>query len=261
MILVPEDEIPLAKATMSDGQIMDPPPVYVASLPPHHTIQAPPKPTNYVHINRRGSPIKGLYVIDPFLTVPRSLLPPLPSGEAEDDRKNVKFETRSGAIDVDISLLGDAEDPNVGEAKPKKRTSLDVKSEHGSMRLKISTCPSPSAAPAPFHLNVTGRHGSINIWLPRTFQGPMTIYSRHGSVKFSNALSERMGLCNEIDHSRRCFVGDLSLFNGEEDNWKGDELNVKTEHAGVKVWFVDEVEPETPSGKSRLLSKVFGVVF
>jgi hypothetical protein len=89
----------------------------------------------------------------------------------------------------------------------------------------------------------------------------MTIYSRHGSVKFSEDLSERMGLCNEIDHSQRCFIGDLSLFSDEEGGWKGDELNVKTEHARVKVRFVDEVESETPAGKSGLLSRMFGVVF
>jgi hypothetical protein len=61
----------------------------------------------------------------------------LAAGESEDDRKNVKFETRCGAIDVDIKLLGDAQDPSVEEAKLKKRTTLDVNSEHGSMSLKI----------------------------------------------------------------------------------------------------------------------------
>jgi hypothetical protein len=69
--------------------------------------------------------------------VPRSLLPPLATGESEDDRKNVKFDSRFGGVDASISLLGDAQDPSVDEARLKKRTSLDVKSEHGSIKLRL----------------------------------------------------------------------------------------------------------------------------
>lgn len=71
---------------------------------------------------------------DPSLIIPRSLLPPLAEGMSEDDRKNVKFESKHGGIDVSITLLGDAQDPS---AIVKKRTSLDMNSEHGSINLKI----------------------------------------------------------------------------------------------------------------------------
>jgi hypothetical protein len=70
--------------------------------------------------------------------VPRYLLSPLDAGESEDDRKNVKFESNfGGGVDASISLLGDAQDPSVDEAKLKKRTSLDVKCEHGSIKLRL----------------------------------------------------------------------------------------------------------------------------
>ena len=69
--------------------------------------------------------------------MPRSLLPPLAAGESEDDRKNVKFDSKFWGVDASISLLGDAQDPSVDEAKLKKRTSLDVKSEHGSIKLRL----------------------------------------------------------------------------------------------------------------------------
>ena len=91
--------------------------------------------------------------------------------------------------------------------------------------------------------------------LPRTFQGPMTIYSRHGSVKFSDDVSERMGQCNEVDNTRRCFVGDLSLLNDNDGSWKGDEVNIRNKHSNVKVRFVDELEPEIPTGKAGLISR------
>jgi hypothetical protein len=113
----------------------------------------------------------------------------------------------------------------------------------------------------PFHLNITGCHGSVNVALPRTFQGPMTIYSSHGSVKFSDDVSERMGHHNEIDNTRRCFVGDLSLLSDDDDDgWKGDEVNIRTEHSSVKVRFVDEPEPEIPTGKAGLISRLLGAM-
>ena len=69
--------------------------------------------------------------------MPRSLLPPLDAGESEDDRKNVKFDSKFGEVDASISLLGDARDLSVDKAKLKKRTSLDVKCERRSIKLKL----------------------------------------------------------------------------------------------------------------------------
>jgi len=88
----------------------------------------------------------------------------------------------------------------------------------------------------------------------------MTVYSRYGSVNFSDDVRERMGHCNEIDYSRRCFVGDISLFSDEDGGWKGDEVNIRTERARVKVRFMDEAEPETPSGKVGLIFRMFGAI-
>jgi len=38
----------------------------------------------------------------------------------------------------------------------------------------------------------------------------------------------------------------------DNGGWKGDEVNIRTEHASVKVQFVDEAEPEIPTGKVGL---------
>jgi hypothetical protein len=88
----------------------------------------------------------------------------------------------------------------------------------------------------------------------------MTIYSSHGSVKFSDDVSERMSHRNEIDNTRRCFVGDLSLLSDDDGGWKGDEVNIRTEHSSVKVRFVDEPEPEIPTGKAGLISRLLGAI-
>ncbi|KIM76272.1 hypothetical protein PILCRDRAFT_12878 [Piloderma croceum F 1598] len=166
-----------------------------------------------------------------LLSMPRSLLPPLAAGKSGDDRKNVMFDSKYGGVDVSISA------PNVYEACLKKQTSLDIKAERGSIHLKLRTCPSPSTVPIPFFLNMTGFYSSVNVALPHTFQGPMTVYS-----------------------SQHCFVGDISLFSDKDGGWKGDEVNIRMERARVKVQFVDEAEPETPSGKAGLIFRMFGAI-
>jgi hypothetical protein len=88
----------------------------------------------------------------------------------------------------------------------------------------------------------------------------MTINLKHGVVKFSDDILEQMGLCNEIDHIRRCFIGDVSLFSDEGGGWKGDEVSIQTKHSKVKVRFVDEVELDTPNRKPGLLSRMLGVL-
>jgi hypothetical protein len=89
---------------------------------------------------------------------------------------------------------------------------------------------------------------------------PLDHIPSHGSVKFSDDVSERMGHCNEIDNTRRCFVGDLSLLRDDDGGWKGDKVNIRTEHSSVKVRFVDEAEPEIPTGKAGLISRLLGAI-
>lgn len=67
---------------------------------------------------------------DPSINIPRSLLPPLPAGQSEADRKNVYLRSTHGAITADITLL----EPFYAARKP---TSLDVHSEHGAVNLKL----------------------------------------------------------------------------------------------------------------------------
>ena len=69
--------------------------------------------------------------------MPRSLLPPLAADESEEDRKNVEFVSNFCSIDVSISLLGDAPDPNVDNGKSRKRTTLYMNSQHGSINVKL----------------------------------------------------------------------------------------------------------------------------
>lgn len=118
------------------------------------------------------------------------------------------------------------------------------------------TAAATPALRAPFHATVSTEHSSITLWLPRDFQGPVSIYTRHGAIKVSAAFMERVTLCHEADHTRRLFVGDMTAVS-EGSVGRGDEVTVRTEQGRVRVRFVDEEDEEGGKGKG-LLARVFG---
>ena len=88
------------------------------------------RPTNYTSISQRYGSIKGRWVINPSLSIPSSVLPPLPEGTSEDARKNLFLETKDGKIEADVTLLP-CSVPDSGDEKGRrgKRVVLYVKDE------------------------------------------------------------------------------------------------------------------------------------
>lgn len=95
------------------------------------------KPTNYLHLFNDNSSIKGEYVIDPGMTIPTSLLPPLSSEESEADRKNLSLHSTHGSVNADIWLLGARAAQPSDSKKSTKRTTLDVGSDNGSVTARV----------------------------------------------------------------------------------------------------------------------------
>ena len=97
---------------------------------------APPtQPINFFSIVHGIGAIKGNYTIDPSLSIPTSLLPPLAEGQTEEDRENLRLETRNGSIDVHVFLVNDkAVDTKGGETKP---TTINICSNLGAVFAKI----------------------------------------------------------------------------------------------------------------------------
>jgi hypothetical protein len=277
MIVVPDDEVftkestnqTFPEATIEDAPLaFDPPPAYTASAAASNssTSRGPPssafrnKPSNYISLNRTNDSIKGKFVIDPFITVPRSLLPQLDRDETDENRKNLKLDSRNGSIDADITLLSGTESVGLEEAKRKKRTALDIRSANGYINAKLRThAISASGILVPFYLYANGRNGSVTIGLPRTFEGLLTIYAKNGSIKLSDEIYERLSMFNEDNHTQRCFVGDLASFTGHD--WKGNEVDIEATNGRVKIFLVDQVEPETSKAKGGLFSRVWGKTF
>ena len=61
------------------------------------------RPTNYTSISQRYGSIKGRWVINPSLSNPSSVLPPLPEVTSEDAGKNLFLETKDGKIKADVT--------------------------------------------------------------------------------------------------------------------------------------------------------------
>ncbi|KAF7985463.1 hypothetical protein HWV62_5221 [Athelia sp. TMB] len=251
MILVPEHELPAGKAaeaasTKFGEPTLDPPPVYTPgsasnSQPPTGAMSM--RATNFLMLDRERQSIKGQYVIDPSIIIPESLLP---INSSEGERRNVMLKSTYNPIDVDITLLN----PRHPMGKP---TTLDLNSTHGSVNLKLRTMPADTPPRTPFHAAVIAKYGSATLWLPRDFQGLVSIYTLYGHVKISQQFQEHVTLRHEADHTQRLFLGDLTAL---QDGTVRDEVHVMAEHGGVRVRFLDE--ESTDQRRKGFLSKMFG---
>jgi len=266
MIVIPDDEVPKAftppivtDPMIEDVPDFDPPPVYVASQsPPINTSTSMPpslprtrnKATNYTYISRTNRSIRGSFVIDPLLTVPRL---PLSVHEREGNRKNLKLNSRNGPIDADITLLSGTESLSLGEAKRKKRTTIDIRADNGSVDTRLRT-ESPSGILIPFKLKAISDNGSVTAGLPRDFKGLLTIFVRNGPVDISDEIFERISMSTENSSTCQYFVGDLSLY---DDDWQGNEVNLEVTNGRLKVYLVDEMRPEELKVTGGFLSRIW----
>ena len=116
----------------------EPPPEYTpSSKHPTSSSSSSSKTINYVSGYRRIGSLEGKYVIDPTMQIPSALLPPLASGEAEEERKHLCLETKTGSIHADVTLV---DRPSSTKALVHKsgRVMMEAKTAaSGSIFLKI----------------------------------------------------------------------------------------------------------------------------
>jgi hypothetical protein len=257
MMIIPDDDVPKVSTPpfVTDPMIedvpdpeVDPPPAYFASesrTPLNITTSRLPsslslrrKSTNYTYLTRTNQSIRASFVIDPLITIPRLLLPPLSANEKGGNRKNLQLDARNGSINADITLLSGTENLSLNEAKLKKHTTIYIKSDNGTIDAKLRVdAASTSGIVIPFKLRAIGYNGSVNVGLPRNFEGLLTIFSKNGPVKLSDEISDRVSTFTEDRYTLRCFVGDLSLL--AESHWNGNEVNIEATNGRVKVYLLD----------------------
>ncbi|KAJ7895467.1 hypothetical protein B0H14DRAFT_2680552 [Mycena olivaceomarginata] len=239
-----------------------PPSPSSSSLPPTPVPPPSVKPTNFLSLSRGNGSIKGTYVIDPRLKIPAPMLPPLAADETEATRRNVFLHTSNGSMDVDLFVVGgDAEGGR--RQNLQKRVNLSLKSSNGSTVARLHAGPAPFRTP--IHFRAHSSNGPITLHIPRSFRGPLTIRTRNGSVRFSDALKAELTTFSEADKTRRCFVGDFADWptdtnstgvksdtlnsEGEEGSgWRGDEIELESSNGSIKIQY--DVEPRD-AGKEK----------
>ena len=88
-------------------------------------------------------------------------------------------------------------------------------------------------------MNVDASNGAVAIFLPRLFNGLISIRQSHGSTKFSPEVSVHLTTFNDINRVHKCFIGSYSaILTGQE--WQGDEVVINARNGGIKVYYEDE---------------------
>lgn len=237
---------------MEDG-----PPEYTPSDPagPSTSSAAPsssqPPPdaqrTNFLLISRVHKEVRGKWVIDPTLSLPAAVLPPLAEGET---RLNAKLESANASVHGSIWIVPGT---STAEARVGPAT-VEAKTAYGTIRLKVvrllSSClaylllTNPSfqfrTNDHPVALTTSSKYGSTHLSIPQSFRGPVMVSTSYGSVRFSNNLSTRMTTFSEAHGVRRGFIGEHEDWMKDPDAWTGDRLEVEAQYGGVRMGFSDE---------------------
>ena len=94
----------------------------------------------------------------------------------------------------------------------------------------------------PFQLIAHSTNGNITLQLPQSFQGPVTISLRHGSVKFSEEIKKNLTAFDESNYIRHYFVGNFSRWvDLDGEGWTGDEAIIESKHGSAKIHYEDDV--------------------
>jgi len=257
MILVDDKQVEALEARRAAEEQLnqEPPPTY-ASLQPSSSVHARSlvRTTNYVSITRIHSSVREILIIDPSLFVPVFLRPPLTVGETEETRKNLKLESTHGHVNADVTLVENTNTEMVSSSKSNSRVKMQMRSTHGGITARIHGQPNRVS----FVLDAKSINGEMRLHIPRNFHGPIIVTYRHGSLRFSDAISRNLTLFGEVDNTRHCFLGDFSQWSEGGEGWVGDELFADVKHGNVKIHYDDDTVGSPVKTRPTLLNRIFG---
>jgi len=183
------------------------------------------KPTNNLEIYQACAPINGSWKIDSSLQMPRST--PRKPDEMDKDRPNVSLTTKIGTIDANIELAGG---PEADRARLVNTTYV------GTIDVVIS-----SPRGQKFDLRCQTSTGTIDIYLPRSFHGPITLKSSLGSRDLSPGVEANFAASSKKTGVTEGFIGAYEGYGAEEGaEWKGDALYAQTSVGTIDVYYEDE---------------------
>ncbi|KAG9027490.1 hypothetical protein FRB95_007670 [Tulasnella sp. JGI-2019a] len=188
---------------------------------------------NILHIHEKHQPIIGAWIVDPGMHVPLGLLTDVKLKKRMD---NLNLYSRHKQIRAQLTLA--SESPT--------KSFLTMETHHGPITVDIGTRTNQR-----FHLSATSKHGSVTVYLPRDFEGPISFRYKKIPPQFSEELQPRMTLIGRDNTQGIAFVGDLSKFGngckdkiGRYEHWNGDELVVATKHRAAMICYSDEPREE-----------------
>lgn len=226
------------------------------------------QPQNFVTLLKNIGSIKGRYLLDPSLPVPKSFLPELLKDETEEERRNFNVVNKHGSIDIDLTIAsyknseGDEDDweEDMKDVLGRKRIGIYVNAPNGNIKFAIHGPKPRGMKRLPFKLTVLAQNGKVAVYLPRSFQGFLTFIidgpGNRGSQAFelSPEISTYLYTFSEVGKKRRCFIGDYSSLCVDE--WEGDEVVVDVKNGGMRVGWDDEVEETRGREKGGLLTRL-----
>ncbi|KAH8834680.1 hypothetical protein DL96DRAFT_1581273 [Flagelloscypha sp. PMI_526] len=200
--------------------IHDLPPAYDTSNAESSNIKFPPPPeltsSNFVNISESKT-CTGKFVLDPYLEVPESLLPPW---EHDGSRANLRLHSKHSNTSAEVWVAaGTSHNANPETGKTNQPIIISAHSSSSSTSLIFSTA---------------------KLYIPSSFVGVIKAGSTHGKVHFSPALLAKSTALADIDGKRRLFVGDLSLY--ETEGWIGDEADVSAPHSNVYIYLEEDLQ-------------------
>ncbi|KAF8655588.1 hypothetical protein AX16_003009 [Volvariella volvacea WC 439] len=213
------------------------------------------RPTNYVHLSQNHTAIKETLFIDPCLQIPARFLTPMPHGMIG-QRPNVLLETVNGGIKADVHIVGPhvergASVDEAGIANRKKKTVMIARTVNGSVVVNLH-----DASPTRHYIQLSAKsvNGSVKISLPRSFNGLISAFRLHGTLKLSTSIESRAILLGDFSGTKQWFVGGNMPADWDGDtsgDWHGDELHLITQNGSMKICYEDEDEssygPNIPS--------------
>ncbi|KAI0792378.1 hypothetical protein C8Q75DRAFT_804770 [Abortiporus biennis] len=210
----------------------------------------------------RSHPISGSFVIDP--THPgASLKESNKSTRMPHNRKNknffrekhctpnASFATRQGAIDLDLTVEGDA-----------PKAFISVQSRKGRISVNLGTLQQKRHDPNYYIVDI--RLGHIIVYLPKSFNGLIQIRTRKGDVEFLPAFAQNAGVVHGKDHESLIrYCGDITteLSVVTEADLQSLMLDhcLLTNRAGKIVIGVSGIDHYEPRTTRSVLQKIFGL--
>ena len=104
-------------------------------------------------------------------------------------------------------------------------------------------------------LNISSANGAVDVYLPRSFTGPVQLKTGHGEIRNSNGIMPNLNIFSEVDRLQKSFLGDFKHEEWTSDEeWQGDELIAETRNGSVKLHYMDEPLTATPGFFERLFT-------